>query len=176
MKNYHSKFNTDLCALLVSLFCGIYLVSLYRLFFGNFRELLPWASVLLFSPYLFSLLLAELLVETRQCKITESGISVKYLFGKEKQILWDQFQEICICFEPLKKRFIPPRFTEQKIICFVLMTAKKNYWGFWDVYSIRSFRKILFIPYSEDVIKELKENCPAEIIDMCNDKIFLDNK
>ena len=34
------------------------------------------------------------------------------------------------CFDSVLK-YIPPRFTDQEIICFALKKAKKNSWGFW---------------------------------------------
>ena len=172
MKNNHNKSNIVISICAVLFFCGLYLIFLYKIVTGNFNSLESWALVLLCSPYLFAMAWTELQVETRKCKITKSGISVKYLLSKEKALSWEQFQQICICFEPLKKRFIPPRFTNQEIICFVLKTAKKNSWGFYNVYSKRYFRKILFVRYSEEVMKELQENCPTDILDLRTDKIY----
>lgn len=158
------------CAVLF--FCGLYLIFLCKIVTRSFNGLENWVLVLLYSPYLFAMAWTELQIETRKCKITKSGISVKYLLSREKLLSWDQFQQICICFEPLKKRFIPPRFTDQEIICFILKTAKKNSWGFWNVYSKRYFRRILFIRCSEEVIKELQENCPTDILDLRKDKVY----
>ena len=172
MKNNYNKSNVVISACAVLFFCGLYLILIYKLVTKNFNGLESWLSILLFSPYLFAMVWTELLVETRKCKITKSGISVKYILSKKKLFSWEQFQQICICFEPMKKRYIPPRFTDQEIICFVLKTAKKNSWGFWNVYSKRNFRKILFISYSEEVMKELQDNCPTDILDLRKDKIY----
>ena len=171
MKN-NNKSNVVISTCTVLFFCALYLIFLYKLVTGNFNGLESWLLILLFSPYLFAIAWVELQVETRKIKITKSGISVKYLLSKERLLSWEQFQQICLCFEPLKKRYIPPRFTDQEIICFVLKTAKKNYWGFWNVYSKRYFRKILFIRYSEKVVRELQEHCPTDILDLRKDKIY----
>ena len=172
MKYNHNKSNIVISTCAVLFFCGLYLIFLCKIVTRSFNGLENWVLVLLYSPYLFAMAWTELQIETRKCKITKSGISVKYLLSREKLLSWDQFQQICICFEPLKKRFIPPRFTDQEIICFILKTAKKNSWGFWNVYSKRYFRKILFVRCSEEVMKELQENCPTDILDLRKDKIY----
>ncbi len=172
MKNNYNKSNIVINTCAVLFFCALYLVFLCKIVTKNLNDLETWILILLYSPYLFAMAWSELQIETRKCKITKSGISVKYMLSKEKLFSWEQFQQICICFEPLKKRFIPPRFTDQEIICFVLETAKKNYWGFWNVYSTRYFRKILFVRYSEEVMKELQENCPIDILDLRKNKIY----
>ena len=172
MKYNYNKSNIVISTCAVLYFCGLYLIFLCKIVTRSFNGLENWVLVLLYSPYLFAMAWTELQIETRKCKITKSGISVKYLLSREKLLSWDQFQQICICFEPLKKRFIPPRFTDQEIICFILKTAKKNSWGFWNVYSKRYFRKILFVRCSEEVMKELQENCPTDILDLRKDKIY----
>ena len=172
MKYNYNKSNIVISTCAVLFFCGLYLIFLCKIVTRSFNGLENWVLVLLYSPYLFAMAWTELQIETRKCKITKSGISVKYLLSREKLLSWDQFQQICICFEPLKKRFIPPRFTDQEIICFILKTAKKNSWGFWNVYSKRYFRRILFIRCSEEVIKELQENCPTDILDLRKDKVY----
>ena len=172
MKYNYNKSNIVISTCAVLFFCGLYLIFLCKIVTRSFNDLENWVLVLLYSPYLFAMAWTELQIETRKCKITKSGISVKYLLSREKLLSWDQFQQICICFEPLKKRFIPPRFTDQEIICFILKTAKKNSWGFWNVYSKRYFRKILFVRCSEEVMKELQENCPTDILDLRKDKIY----
>ena len=50
--------------------------------------------------------------------------------------------------------------------------AKKDYWGFWNIYSKRFFRKILFIGYSEEALQELRECCPNDVVDLRNDKVY----
>ena len=172
MKNNSNKANVVISACLVLFFSELYLVFLYKLLTGNFNDITNWSLVVLFSPYLFAMAWMELQVVTRKCKITQDGIRVKYLFSAEKLYSWEQFQHICLCFEPLKKRYIPPRFTDREIICFALKKAKKNYWGFWDIYSKRYFRTILFIRYSEEVMKALKEHCPTSIIDLRQEQIY----
>lgn len=172
MKNKDNKSNVAISACLVMLFCGLYLVFLYKLLTSNFNDMADWLLVVLFSSYLFAMAWMELQVETRTCKITQDGICVKYLFSSEKLFTWEQFQQICLCFEPMKKRYIPPRFTEQEIICFALKKAKKNSWGFWNIYSKRYFRTILFIRYSEEALNTLKEYCPTSIIDLRQEQIY----
>ena len=170
--NNHNKLNIIISALFVLFCCGLYLLFLYRLLIGNFNDIANCLLAILFSPYLFAMAWMELQVGTRKCKITQDGICVKYLFSAEKLFSWEQFQQICLCFEPMKKRYIPPRFTDQEIICFVLKQAKKDSWGFWNVYSKRYFRTILFIRYSEEVMKTLREHCPTSIIDLRQEQIF----
>lgn len=172
MKNNGNKSEVIISACLVLFLGGLYLVFICKLLTGNFEDMANWLLIVLYSLYLFAMAWMELQVETRTCKITQDGIRVKYLLSTEKLFLWEQFQQICLCFEPLKKQYIPPGFTDQQIICFVLKKAKKNYWGFWNIYSKRHFRKILFIRYSEEVMKELQEVCPTSIIDLRNDKIY----
>ena len=172
MKNNGNKSNIVISACLVMFCCGLYLVFLYKLLTGNFNDLANWLLAILFSSYLFAMAWMELQVETRKCKITQDGIRVKYLLSTERLFSWEQFQQICLCFEPHKKWYIPPRFTDQEIICFALKKAKKNSWGFWNIYSKRYFRTILFIRYSEEVMKALKEHCPTSIIDLRQEQIY----
>ena len=172
MKNNSNKSNVVISSCLVIFFCGLYLVFLYKLLTGNFTDMANLLLAVLFSSYLFAMAWMELQVETRKCKITQDGIRVKYLLSTEKLFSWEQFQQICICYEPLKKRYIPPRFTEQEIVCFALKTAKKNSWGFWNIYSTRYFRTILYIHYSEEVMKVLTEHCPTSIMDLRQEQIY----
>jgi hypothetical protein len=127
---------------------------------------------MVYSSYLFAGIWMEVQVGARECKIAQEGICVKYPLSNEKLLPWEQFQQICVCFEPVKRRYIPPRFTDQEIICFVLRKAKKDSWGFWNIYSKRYFRTILFIRYSEEVMKALKEHCPTSIIDLRQEQIY----
>lgn len=172
MKNNKYRLNVVISTCLVLFLCSLYLVVLCKLLTGNFIDIVNLLICILWSLFLFPMAWTELQIETRKCKITPDGISVKYLFFAEKLLSWEQFQQICLCFEPLKKRYIPPRFTDQEIVCFVLKKAKKNSWGFWNIYSKRYFRKILYIRYSEEVMKELQEHCPTSIIDSRQDQIY----
>ena len=167
-----SKAYVVISACSVLLFCALCLVILYKILTGSINDMVFWLSILLFSSYVFALAWVDLQVETRKCKITQDGIRVKYPLSTEKLFAWEQLQQICLCFKPLEKRYIPPHFTDQEIICFILKTAKKNSWGFWNVYSKRYFRKILFVRCSEEVMKELQENCPTDILDLRKDKIY----
>ena len=172
MKNNHNKSNMIISACFALFLCGLFLVAIYKIVTGYDNGLKSWLLILLFGSYLFAMVWTDLQVDTRKCKITKAGISVKYLLSKERLLSWEQFQQICICFEPLKKRYIPPKFTDQAIVCFVLKTAKQNSWGFWNVYSKKYFRKILFIRYSEEAMKELQDNCPNDILDLRQDKLY----
>lgn len=172
MKKNYSKLNIVISACVILFLCGFDLFLLSKIVTKNFDAMGSFALVFLLSLYLFAMAWTGLLIETRTCKITKSGISVKYLLSNEKLIPWEQFHQVCHCYEPIKKWFIPPKFTDREIICFVLKKAKKNYWGYWNVFSIRYFRKILFVRYSEEVMKELQGNCPLDILDLRNEKIY----
>lgn len=172
MKSKGSKAYVVISACSVLLFCALCLVILDKILTGNINDMVDWLSILLFSSYLFAMAWVDLQVETRKCKITQDGIRVKYPLSTEKLFAWEQLQQICLCFKPLKKRYIPQKFTDQEIICFVLKKAKKNSWGLWDIYSIRYFQKILFIHYTEENMEKLQELCPMSIIDLRNDKIY----
>ena len=172
MKNKARKSNVVICACFIMFCCGLYLVFLCKLLAGNFNDIATWLFSIFFSFYLFAMAWTELLVETRTCTITRDGIRVKYLLSTEKLFPWEQFQQICLCFEPQKKRYIPPRFTNQEIVCFVLKKAKKNPYGFWNVHSKRYFRAILFIRCSEEVMEALKEHCPTSIADFRQERIY----
>ena len=170
--NKRDALDVAVSAAAVCCLAGVCLVSLYKTLTKSMSGQENWISVLLFASVLLIMIWPQLQVETRTCRITKSGIGVKYLFRKEKQFSWHEFQQICICFEPVKKRNIPPRFTDRAIICFVLKGAKKDYWGFWNIYSKRFFRKILFIGYSEEALQELRECCPNDVVDLRNDKVY----
>ena len=112
MKNNSNKSNVVISTCLVMFLCGLYLIFLYKLLSDNFNDMANWLLIVLCSSYLFSMAWVELQVETRKCIITQDGICVKYLLSTEKLFSWEQFQQICLCFEPLKKWYIPPRFTD----------------------------------------------------------------
>ena len=172
MKNKRNICGDVISVCIIVSICGVYLLSLYRLLTGNIKNVAIWLLAMVCTSYLFAAIWMEVQVGARECKITQEGIRVKYLLYKEKLLPWVQFQQICVCFEPVKKRHIPPRFTDQEIICFVLPKAKKDSWGFWNIYSKRYFRKILFIPYSEASMKELQEFCPLKIVDLRTDNVY----
>ena len=173
MQNNPNKTSVVLSACFILLFCGLFLIFfIWEMVTHDFDNLDDWLLILLLGPCLFAIAWTELLVETRKCEITKTGIRVKYLLSRERLLSWEQFQEICICFEPVKKRSIPPRFSNQEIVCFALHTARKNIWRFWDIYSKRYFRSILFVRYSEEIRKQLQENCPKEILDFRQDTIY----
>ena len=172
MKKEPTKLDVVISAVVVCFLAGVCFVSLHETLTKSVNSQENWMPVLLFASFLLTMVWPELQVETRMCRITKSGIGVKYWFRKEKQFSWHEFQQICICFEPVKKRDIPPRFTDREIICFVLKGAKKDYWGFWNIYSKRFFRKILFVRYSEEVLQELRKCCPNDILDLRNDKVY----
>ena len=172
MKNKRNIYGNIIRVCIILFICFIYLHSLYRLLTGNVENVAIWLLAMVYSSYLFAGIWMEVQVGARECKIAQEGICVKYLLSNEKLLPWEQFQQICVCFEPVKRRYIPPRFTDQEIICFVLRKAKKDSWGFWNIYSKKYFREILFIAYSEESLKELQEYCPMQIVDLRTDNVY----
>ena len=41
---------------------------------------------------------------TAEYKIGKNGIKVKYLYGPENYIPWDEFQQVCVCYGEQNKR------------------------------------------------------------------------
>ena len=169
-KEHETNIRTSVfCVVLVSL---PWIILIGRLFSKLPIDWFEWIPVLfwdiLISPWAWK----WFFIDTRECEIKDSGIWVKYFGTKGKIIKWEDLQQINICYKLAVRQHIPPVTTDYEIICFVTKRAKKDYWGYWNIYSIFSFRKVLFVEYTKENFEKIKEVCSYPIVDLRETKLY----
>lgn len=123
-----------------------------------------FCSVMLLSAELFLIILTLVYYDREWAKyqIEYNGLKVKYPFQVEKIILWNELQQVCICYGEVKTK---PEYWAYVYICFVKKGQRKTSSGRWR-HGTFSYRGVIPMDYTEELYKEVKEKCPLGIVDL----------
>ncbi len=88
------------------------------------------------------------------------GIKIKRPFRKEQLIGWDEFQQICICYNGSTTKGERKAFS---VICFVKNGEKKNHLYRWNTFH---YKNVITIYYSDEILTELNKYCPYDVVDL----------
>lgn len=92
------------------------------------------------------------------------GIEASFLRQTPKLFLWDDFQEVCICYEAHRTK---TNGNLQKLICFIRKGEKKNVFGHWKIGAFWRYPRIIRLNYTPELLEEIASFCPHTIVDYC---------
>lgn len=117
----------------------------------------------------FSLLVYDTYIMGRiKYGLYTDGIKVKHPFRSEMTITWEEIQEVCICYHYSIRRMK----CGYVVIAFVKKGTKKNPWKRWETEFPLSYRKVMLIDYSEDVLNYVKALWKKDIPDLRDTKAY----
>ena len=100
-----------------------------------------------------------------QYRICSDGLLVKYPMKKENLIVWNEFQQVCICYAAYTTA---GESRANTVICFIKNDEKKNIHGRWKTDNPFKYRDVICLDYSDELRHGIKERCVHEIIDLRN--------
>ena len=98
-------------------------------------------------------------------KICSKGLIVKYPVEKEKLIVWDEFQQVCICYAAYTTS---GKSRANTVICFIKNAEKKNVHGRWKTDNPFKYRDVICLDYSDELRNAIGECCIHEMMDLRN--------
>lgn len=125
--------------------------------------LMPEGAVWILLAGLVCLAYGIMALQTAMAEFSFSneGVWVKYPLEKQHCYLWEDFQQICVCY--------CSRATEMNgypIVCLVRKGEKTDHFGRWKTGSVFHYRNLLCLDYSEEQLQEIRGCCPYEIPDL----------
>ena len=96
-------------------------------------------------------------------EFTEDGIKVKYPLRTLKFIPWDEFQEVCICYDYYVSK--GPRWANRAICC-ISKKEEKNAFGRWKTENPFRYKSVIVMDYTDELYQKIKEKCPYDIPDL----------
>ncbi len=91
------------------------------------------------------------------------GVIVKYPMRAKKNISWDKFQQVCICYAGYTTR---GERRAHSVICCVKKGEKPNMLGRWKIGYLFHYQSIIYMEYTYQLYEEIKEKCPYEVVDL----------
>ena len=96
-------------------------------------------------------------------RFEKEGLVVKYPFKKEKLILWNEFQQVCVCYGAYTTRGTP---RASSVICCVKKGEKTNIYGRWKTDNPFHAHTVITIDYKLEYYNGIKERCPYDVPDL----------
>lgn len=107
-----------------------------------------------------------------ECDVCPDGISVKYPFEGWNHFDWEDFQQVCICYNTPGTGQYWPEHHYDTIICFVKKGTKTNLFGYWNTGDYFIYRKVIPVKYTEKLYEQVKEKCPYPVEDLRNSRLY----
>ena len=154
------------CFGLGAFFMGVAICIIVRgIIHKYFIVYILYASVMIAGAAIFVWALGRAFFLNRYCKYNfcDKGIWIKAPFKASKQISWEEFQEICICYSSYTTK---GESAAHIVICFVKKGERKDFYGRWKADSIFHCRSVITLGYTDELYNVIKINCPYEIVDL----------
>ncbi len=94
--------------------------------------------------------------------LSESGVCLHRPLQGSKQLPWDAFQQVCICYGS----GTPGRNDGNTVLCFVMHGEKKNLYDRWKVDNPWHDRYLIVADYSEELHTAVSACCPMQVADL----------
>ncbi|MBR6800148.1 MAG: hypothetical protein IKM61_00150 [Eubacteriaceae bacterium] len=142
-----------LCVGILSLFLSTYLIL-------SFDDVLCGIVGYVWSAICIKIGWVTISMELFSFEFIREGIRIKYPLKKIQVIEWDEFQQICICYNGSTTRGERKAFS---VICLVKNGEKKNHLYRWNTFH---YKNVITIYYSDEILTELKKYCPYDVVDL----------
>lgn len=96
-------------------------------------------------------------------RFEDIGLAIKYPLEKEIIVPWEDFQQICVCYDAYTPNV--PRRTSTAICC-VKKGETKNSVRRWKTDNIFRYRTLICIDYSEPLLNGITEKYPGTVVDL----------
>lgn len=157
-----------IACVLMTLICGA--VALYLLlgcvmsFFYEglwlaFPLLLPMAAGWIWFTGTFILTLERMYT---RASVSEEGVTLMRPLRRERLILWDEFQQVCICYSSS----VPGRNDGVSVLCFVRHGEKRNLYDRWRTDNPWHSRRLIVADHTAEIEQIVRAVCPMEVVDL----------
>lgn len=96
-------------------------------------------------------------------KFTDAGLVAKFPLRKEELILWDEFQQVCVCYAAYTTR--GERRANTALFC-IKKGEVRNGHGRWKTDNPFRYRTVICIDYSESLYNGLADKYPGNVADL----------
>lgn len=103
---------------------------------------------------------------------SQQGIRRKLPLLKERYISWDEFQQICVCYDSYVTK---GERAARIIICLVKKGAIKDSAGRWKERRTGK-RMVIALGHTEELYEDIQRNCPFEVVDLRQTPAYRLNK